>query len=90
MQTGRITAIPSIVLLGAISAYRRLLSPFLPSACRFHPTCSRYAAEAIKENGAKRGGLMAIRRVLRCHPWHPGGVDPVELQLQERKPKYVD
>jgi putative membrane protein insertion efficiency factor len=64
-------------LLAAISLYRRVVSPFLPSACRFHPTCSRYAAEAIEIHGPWRGTWMAIKRVGKCHPFHPGGEDPV-------------
>lgn len=65
------------VLLGAIRLYQRWVSPALPPACRFYPSCSRYAAEAIEARGALRGGWLAIRRLLRCHPFHPGGYDPV-------------
>lgn len=65
------------VLLGVIRVYQRLLSPLLGGRCRFHPTCSAYAAEAITEHGAGRGAWLAITRIARCHPWNPGGVDPV-------------
>jgi len=65
------------VLLALISAYRLLLSPLLGASCRFYPTCSTYAAEAIETHGALRGTWLAVKRILKCHPWHPGGVDPV-------------
>jgi len=65
------------VLLFLIRLYQLCLSPFFGTQCRFHPTCSAYAAEAISVHGALRGSWLAIRRLLRCHPWHPGGVDPV-------------
>ena len=63
-------------LLAAIVVYRYTLSPLLGARCRFHPSCSRYAEEAIRRHGW-RGVVLAIRRVLRCHPWNPGGLDPV-------------
>lgn len=65
------------VLLVLIAAYRLLLSPFLGANCRFYPTCSAYAGEAIAEHGAMRGAWLALVRICKCHPWHPGGVDPV-------------
>jgi uncharacterized protein len=65
------------VLLALIGAYRLLVSPFLGANCRFYPTCSEYAAQAIDTHGAVRGSWLAVTRVLKCHPWHPGGVDPV-------------
>lgn len=64
-------------LVGLLKAYRLLLSPWLGSQCRFEPTCSRYAIEAIEGHGAARGSYLAARRILRCHPWCAGGVDPV-------------
>ena len=57
--------------------YQRFISPVLPSSCRFQPTCSQYAVEAIERFGLLRGGSLAIRRILRCHPFNPGGFDPV-------------
>lgn len=67
----------SLLLIGLIRLYKTLLSPMLPSACRFQPTCSVYAIEAIRNHGALRGSFLAIRRIGRCHPLHPGGYDPV-------------
>jgi hypothetical protein len=64
-------------LVGLLLVYRRLLSPLLGQNCRFYPTCSRYAIEAIRAHGAVRGGWLAVRRVTRCHPFHEGGLDPV-------------
>lgn len=62
-----------------IRFYQRAISPALPAACRYQPTCSRYAYEAIERYGALRGGGLALRRLLRCVPWKPGGFDPVPL-----------
>lgn len=64
-------------LLGLVTLYRLLLSPLLGGRCRFYPTCSRYAMEAITEWGAVRGVVMAGKRLVKCHPFHPGGYDPV-------------
>jgi putative membrane protein insertion efficiency factor len=65
-------------LLGwGVRAYRWSVSPLLPPACRFYPSCSQYAEQALLRHGAWRGGWLAVRRVCRCGPWHPGGVDPV-------------
>jgi putative membrane protein insertion efficiency factor len=58
-------------------SYQLFLSPLLPPACRFIPTCSQYAIEAVNAHGAARGLYLALRRFLRCHPFHPGGYDPV-------------
>ncbi len=65
------------LFLVSIRFYQRFLSPALPSSCRFQPSCSQYAVEAIERFGALKGGGMALRRILRCHPFNPGGFDPV-------------
>jgi len=65
------------MLLAALAAYRYLFRPLLGANCRFYPSCSDYASEAIERHGALRGALLALGRVARCHPWHPGGFDPV-------------
>jgi uncharacterized protein len=64
------------VAVAVITLYQRLLSPLLPRACRFAPTCSEYAKLALVEHGALRGAWLVLRRVVRCHPFHPGGYDP--------------
>jgi putative membrane protein insertion efficiency factor len=64
-------------LLALIGFYRRYLSRLKPATCRFHPTCSAYAAQAIRKHGAAKGLWLALKRVSRCHPYHPGGEDPV-------------
>jgi putative membrane protein insertion efficiency factor len=65
------------LLLRAIGFYSRAISPALPARCRFYPTCSAYAAEAIARHGAAHGAWLALRRLVKCAPWHPGGVDLV-------------
>jgi putative membrane protein insertion efficiency factor len=70
-----------MVLSGLVRGYRLLLSPVLPSACRFTPSCSAYALDAIAAHGALRGSWLAVRRILRCHPWNDGGYDPVPAHL---------
>jgi putative membrane protein insertion efficiency factor len=73
-------------LLRLIGFYSRAISPALPARCRFYPTCSAYAAEAIARHGAARGSWLAIRRLGKCAPWHPGGIDLVP----ERRPAPAD
>jgi uncharacterized protein len=72
-------------MVGAVRAYQVAVRPLMGPCCRFHPGCSEYAVEAIRIHGALRGGVMAAGRVLRCNPWHPGGLDPVPPRRPERK-----
>ncbi len=74
MRPGRMAG---MVLRILIRGYQLLLSPVLPGACRFYPTCSEYAAEAVARRGALRGGWLAVNRIGRCHPWGDAGFDPV-------------
>jgi putative membrane protein insertion efficiency factor len=67
----------SAILQTLVRGYRYFLSPLLAPACRFHPSCSVYAEEALQRHGALRGSWLSARRICRCGPWHPGGVDPV-------------
>lgn len=69
--------VSQIIALGLIKCYRVALSPLLPQSCRFYPTCSCYTTEAIEKYGAYKGCLMGMKRILRCHPFHKGGFDPV-------------
>ncbi len=66
------------LLIWLLRLYKAGVSPLLPPACRFVPTCSEYALEAVQKYGAVRGGWMGVRRLLKCHPFHPGGFDPVK------------
>lgn len=65
------------ILMGMIRFYQKAISPLFPPTCRFYPTCSQYAFEAISVHGALKGSYLAIRRILKCHPFHKGGIDPV-------------
>ncbi|QIX28512.1 membrane protein insertion efficiency factor YidD [Nocardioides sp. JQ2195] len=65
------------LLIGLLKAYRLLISPLYGQVCRFHPSCSAYALEAVTRHGSIRGSWLAVRRLARCHPWSAGGYDPV-------------
>ncbi|WP_249704931.1 membrane protein insertion efficiency factor YidD [Bacillus zhangzhouensis] len=65
------------IFIGIIRFYQKYISPLTPPSCRFYPTCSNYGLEAIKTHGALKGGWLTIKRILKCHPLHPGGIDPV-------------
>lgn len=65
------------MLRAIVRAYRFFVSPLMAASCRFHPSCSAYAEEALQTHGALRGGWLSAKRLCRCGPWHPGGVDPV-------------
>lgn len=71
------TRFPRMWGVGMIRQYQRWISPYTPPACRYWPTCSEYAAQAVARYGLLRGGWLAVLRLLRCHPFHPGGYDPV-------------
>jgi putative membrane protein insertion efficiency factor len=77
---------PTRALLAVLRFYRTAISPIRPPACRYTPTCSAYAVEAIERFGAVRGGLLALRRLLRCHPFHRGGHDPVPSSVDNGDP----
>jgi putative membrane protein insertion efficiency factor len=73
-KTGRIFAFPVII---CIKVYKKVISPLLPKACRFYPTCSQYTIEALQKYGFFKGMFLGIKRILRCNPFFPGGHDPV-------------
>ena len=70
-------------LIGLVTVYRRFISPLLPRHCRYEPTCSAYMIEAIRTHGAFRGLALGIRRIGRCHPWAPGGIDRVPPRVRK-------
>ena len=82
MSIGRVLSAP---LIGLIRVYQRVISPMRPATCRYYPSCSAYALQAIQQHGVIVGSVLAIRRIVRCHPWAAGGVDDVP---PARKPRY--
>jgi uncharacterized protein len=76
-QEARPTSVAARLLVVLLTGYRRYVSPLLGQRCRFYPSCSAYALEAVQVHGAVRGSWLAARRLSRCHPFHPGGLDPV-------------
>ena len=78
---------PRFAIAVSLRAYKRLVSPLLPAACRYHPTCSEYAAQAVEAHGAIRGAALAAGRLLRCQPFSRGGFDPVPQDAAAARPK---
>ncbi|MDT0202419.1 membrane protein insertion efficiency factor YidD [Nocardioides sp. AE5] len=74
------------VLIGLLKAYRALISPLYGQVCRYYPTCSAYALEAVTVHGSIKGSWLAVRRIVRCHPWAAGGVDPVPPRTTKKLP----
>lgn len=74
--------LPGDVAIAIIRIYRKLISPLFPPTCRFTPSCSSYAITSLQRYGVIRGGWLALKRVGRCHPWHPGGYDPVPRKTE--------
>ena len=73
------------IFISLIRFYQKFVSPLKPPSCRFYPTCSQYGLEAIQRFGAIKGCYLTIKRILKCHPFHPGGYDPVPTEWKERK-----
>ncbi len=73
------------IVISLIRFYQVVISPLKPPTCRFYPTCSQYGLEAVKRFGALKGGYLTMKRILKCHPFHPGGLDPVPEKWKERK-----
>lgn len=71
------------LFIGIIRFYQIIISPLKPPTCRFYPTCSHYGLEAVKRFGALKGGFLTIKRIAKCHPFHPGGFDPVPEKKQK-------
>ena len=79
-------SVPARVLMGGVRGYRRFISPLLAPRCRFYPSCSAYGLEALRVHGALRGSWLTVARIARCHPFNPGGFDPVPPHGERRKP----
>ena len=73
------------VVISIFKLYQKIISPMTPPSCRFYPTCSHYGVEAVEKHGALKGSYLAIKRILRCHPFHEGGYDPVPEEWNEKK-----
>lgn len=84
-QESRRLSVAGRVLVALLTVYRRFISPLLGANCRFYPSCSAYALEAVQLHGALKGSWLAVRRVSRCHPFHAGGIDPVPGSVFERE-----
>jgi uncharacterized protein len=86
----RTTTVPARLLMIPIAGYRRFVSPLLAPRCRFAPSCSEYALTALAEYGAARGLWLAVKRIARCHPFNPGGYDPVPSRVIPPSPRGAD
>lgn len=75
------------IIIALIKFYQKAISPTRPPSCRFLPTCSQYSLEAVEGFGVMKGGFLAVKRILKCHPFHPGGIDPVPEKRSERHRK---
>ncbi len=75
------------LFIGLIRFYQKIISPLTPPSCRFYPTCSHYGLEAVQKHGALKGGWLAIKRIGKCHPFHPGGFDPVPDEWTSKEKK---
>jgi uncharacterized protein len=75
-RLGWLTSLPQLALIAPVRCYQYLISPLLGPRCRFQPSCSEYFVVAVRKYGAVRGAWRGMRRICRCHPWHPGGYDP--------------
>lgn len=73
------------LVISFIKLYQKIISPLTPPSCRFYPTCSHYGVEAVEKHGALKGTYLAVKRILRCHPFNEGGYDPVPEEWNERK-----
>jgi putative membrane protein insertion efficiency factor len=73
------------LVISIIKLYQKIISPLTPPSCRFYPTCSHYGVEAVEKHGALKGTYLAVKRILRCHPFNEGGYDPVPEEWNERK-----
>jgi hypothetical protein len=78
------------ICVAALRGYKTLISPFLPSACRFHPTCSEYMRQAIERLGVPRGVWLGIKRLSKCHPFHKGGIDLVPVTMGKPGPPHIE
>jgi uncharacterized protein len=81
---GAASRIPRLTITTMIRGYQLFVAPILPPSCRFYPSCSHYAAEAVERYGLRRGSILVLRRLLRCHPWGGSGYDPVPAEPSRR------
>ncbi len=89
-MNNRMLKLPRRALTGLVKFYRYFISPLMAERCRFYPTCSAYALEALDRHGSLKGSLLTVKRLLRCHPWHPGGFDPVPENTDKHQQELCD